>query len=160
MQSPRTRHWEAALRVVCYIKGCPGQGILLRASTDIQLHGYCDFDWASCPVTRRSITGYFVLLGSSPISRKTKKQHTVSRSSTEAEYCFLATLTCELKWLKGLLSSLGVSHTRLMHVYCDSQAAMDIATNPVFHERTKHIEVDCHLVRDAIQDGLLSTHYV
>lgn len=142
MQSPRTRHWEAGLRVVRYIKGRPGQGVLLRAHTAIPLIGYCDSDWDSCPVTRRSITGYFVLLGSSPISWKTKKQHTVSRSSAEAEYRSMTTLTCELKWLNGLLSSLGVSPTRPMRVYCDNQAVMHIATNPVFHGRTKHIEVD------------------
>lgn len=74
MQTPRTRHWEAALRVVHYLKGRPGQGIMLRADSDVKLIAYCDSNWASCPITRRSLTGYFVLLGSSLVSWKTKKQ--------------------------------------------------------------------------------------
>ena len=90
----------------------------------------------------------------------TKKQHTMSRSSAEAEYRSMATTTCELKWLKGLLSTLGVMHSNPMHLYCDSQTALHIAANLVFHERTKHIEVDCHFVRDEIQNGAIHTKYV
>ncbi|KAL2901568.1 Retrovirus-related Pol polyprotein from transposon RE1 [Bienertia sinuspersici] len=160
MQAPRTEHWDAALRVVRYLKGCPGQGILLRSDSDLQLVGWCDSDWASCPNTRRSLTGWLVSLGGSPISWKTKKQHTVSRSSAEAEYRSMASITCELKWLKGLLSCLGVPHLSPVSLFCDSQSALHIAQNPVFHERTKHIEVDCHYVRDAIQDGLIAPSYV
>ena len=160
MQQPRQEHWEAALRVVCYLKGSPRQGIFLHRDNDLKLYGWCDSDWASCPLTRRSLTGWFVFLGQSPISWKTKKQHTVSRSSAEAEYRSLATTTCELKWLKGVLSCLGVSHSPPMHVYCDSQAALHIAKNPVFHERTKHIEVDCHFVRDEIANGNIQPAYV
>ncbi|KAA3486405.1 Retrovirus-related Pol polyprotein from transposon TNT 1-94 [Gossypium australe] len=80
-------HWEVALSVVHYLKGSPGQGILLRANCDLRLYGYYDSNWGSCPLTQRSLTGYFVMLGTSPISWKTKKQHIVSRSSVEAEYC-------------------------------------------------------------------------
>ncbi|GKE13220.1 retrovirus-related pol polyprotein from transposon TNT 1-94 [Tanacetum coccineum] len=160
MQQPRVAYWEAALRVVRYLKGCPRQGILLHIDNDLQLYGWCDYDWAACPLTRRSLTGYFVQLGKSPISWKTKKQHTVSRSSAEAEYRSMATITCELKWLKALLLSLGVSHSRPMKLYCDSQAALHIAANPVFHERTKHIEVDCHFIRDEILRGTIRPTYV
>ena len=160
MQSPRVDHWEAALHVVRYLKGHPGQGILLRSDSDLCLHAWCDSDWASCPMTRRSLTGWFITLGQSPISWKTKKQHTVSRSSAEAEYRSMATTTSELKWLKSLLSSLGVKHSTPIKLHCDSQAALHIAANPVFHERTKHIEIDCHFVRDAILDGLIQPSYV
>ena len=100
------------------------------------------------------------MLGHSPISWKTKKQHTVSRSSAEAEYRSMATTTCELKWLKGLLMSLGVHHNTPMRLYCDSHAALHLAANPVFHERTKHIEVDCHFVRNEIQNDSISPSYV
>ncbi|KAM6584165.1 hypothetical protein CsatB_011167 [Cannabis sativa] len=160
MQEPRTEHWEAALRVVRYLKGTPGQGILLSAECDLTLQGWCDSDWAACPVTRRSLTGWLVFLGHSPVSWKTKKQHTVSRSSAEAEYRSMAAITCELKWLKGLLLSLGVNHPKAIKLFCDSQSALHIAKNPVFHERTKHIEVDCHFVRDAINEGLISPSHV
>jgi hypothetical protein len=160
MQQPKQEHWEAALRVVRYLKGNPGQGILLRHDSSLQLNGWCDSDWASCPLTRRSLTGWFILLGHSPISWKTKKQHTVSRSSAEAEYRSMATITSELKWLKSLLCSLGICHSQPMRISCDSQAALHMAKNPVFHERTKHIEVDCHFIRDEIVKDHIRPTYV
>ncbi|XP_021854883.2 uncharacterized mitochondrial protein AtMg00810-like [Spinacia oleracea] len=160
LQKPRVAHWEAAMRVVRYLKGTPGQGILLRADSDLTLQGWCDSDWAACPITRRSLSGWLVFLGQSPISWKTKKQHTVSRSSAEAEYRSMAALTCELKWLKGLLLSLGVHHSKAIPLFCDSQSALHIAKNPVFHERTKHIEIDCHFVQDAVTDEIIAPSYV
>nr|GEX09045.1 copia protein [Tanacetum cinerariifolium] len=135
------------------------EGILLRVDNDLRLYGYFDSDWASCPVTQRSLTGYFVLFGNSPIFWKTT-EHIVSRSSSEAEYKSMATTTCELKWLIGLLNSLGVAYPEPMRLFCDNQAALHIATNPVFHERTKHVEVDCHFVRDEIVSGNLAPSFV
>ena len=160
MHASKQEHWDVALLVVRYLKGSPGQGILLRSDAPLSLQGWCDSDWASCPTTRRSLTGLIVFLGGSPISWKTKKQHTVSRSSDEAEYRSMASLTCELKWLKGLLSSLVVVHSSPISLFCDSKSALHIAQNPVFHKRTTHIEVDCHYVRDAITDGLIASSHV
>ncbi|XP_061338519.1 uncharacterized mitochondrial protein AtMg00810-like [Gastrolobium bilobum] len=110
LQHPLQEHYDAALRVLRYIKGNPGQGLLLRSNCDLLLRAYCDSDWASCPITRRSITGYFVTLGDSPISWKSKKQHTISRSSAEAEYRSMAAATAEILWLKGFLKDIGVDH--------------------------------------------------
>ena len=160
LNEPKQEHWDGALRVVRYLKGTLGQGILLHSDSDLSLTGWCDSDWAACPLTRRSLTGWLVFLGQSSISWKTKKQHTVSRSSAEAEYWSMAAITCELKWLKGLLLSLGLHHLKAIPLFCDSQFALHIAQNPVFHERTKHIEVDCHFVRDAIRDGLIAPSYI
>ncbi|PNX88028.1 putative copia-type protein [Trifolium pratense] len=160
MHQPRQEHWEAALRVVRYLKGKPGQGILLNRNCDLKLTGWCDSDWASCPLSRKSLTGWIIHLGGSPISWKTKKQQTVSRSSAEAEYRSMAATVCELKWLKDILADLCVSHTQPMRLHCDSQSALHIAKNPVFHERTKHIEVDCHLIRDEILKGNIGPVYV
>jgi len=138
------------LRVVRYLKQSPGQGILLSSACDLRLHRWCDADWVGCPMTRRSLTEWFIFLGVSPIFWKTKKQHTVSRSSAEAEYRSMAMTACELEWLKGVLSGLGVPHTTPISVHCDSQATLHISHNPVFHEQTKHIEVDCRFARNPI----------
>ncbi|KAJ3699335.1 hypothetical protein LUZ61_003040 [Rhynchospora tenuis] len=159
MGEPLEVHYEAALRVMYYLKNNPGQGILLRTDSELQLNAYCDSDWASCPMTRRSVTGYFVMVGESPVSWKTKKQPTVSRSSAEAEYRSMANVVCELIWLKSFLQSLNIEHIKPMKLHCDSQAAIHIATNPVFHERTKHIELDCHFVRDQIKNGSVIAQY-
>ena len=103
MHQPGEEHWNEALQVVHYLKRNPGQGIFLSSANDLHLHGWCDSDWAGCPLTRRSLMAWFIQLGDSPISWKTKKQHVVSRSSAEAEYRSMAATTCELKWLKQVL---------------------------------------------------------
>jgi len=89
------------------------------------------------------------------ISWCAKKQQTVSRSSSEAEYKDLSTATCELQWLLHLSNNLHAISTRQPVLYCDSQSALHIASYPVFHERTKHLEIDCHLVREKVRDGTL-----
>jgi len=108
----------------------------------IQLKVYSDFDWATCPETCKSITGFSVYLGESLISWKSKKQQTISMNSSEAEYRALATTTCEIQWITYLLHDLGIQHLQPTFLYYDNQAAIQIANNQVFHECTKHIEID------------------
>jgi len=106
------------------------------------------------------LTGFLATLGGSPISWKTKKQGLVSRSSAEAEYRAMATVTSELILIKSLLAAMGVYHTSPMTLFCDNQAALHISKNPIFHDRTKHIEMDCHFVRERLVSGDLTTGYV
>lgn len=160
MQKPRQDHWDAALRTVRYITGSLSQGILLRADSDLSVTAFCDSDWNTCPLTRRSVSAYIVQLGHSPISWKTKKQKTVSMSSAEAEYRSMAFTLKELKWIKQLLAAFGVRHDQPMRLFCDSKSAIYIAANPVFHERTKHVESDCHFVRDAVIEKLITTEHI
>ncbi|XP_019264914.1 PREDICTED: uncharacterized protein LOC109242520 [Nicotiana attenuata] len=131
-------------------------GILFNKSSDFALHGYLDSDWATCPYSRKSVTGFFVFFGGSLVSWKSKKQSVVSLSSAEAEYRALSKLVAELTWLTRLLENLGVVGVTPVSVFCDNQSAQHIACNPVFHERTKHIWVDCHFVRGKLSEGLIA----
>ena len=101
-----------------------------------------------------------MFLGDALISWRSKKQDIVSRCSAKAKYRSMATTTCEVTWLLYLLRDLHVPHQILVLLYCDNQAALHISTNPVFYERSKHIEVDCHIVRNKILDGTIKTFYV
>ncbi|KAL0406498.1 UNVERIFIED_CONTAM: Retrovirus-related Pol polyprotein from transposon RE2 [Sesamum latifolium] len=157
---PCEGHWSAALHIVKYLKGSPSQGIFLPASNNLQLSAFCDADWAACPDSRRSLTGFCVFLGTAPISWKTKKQSTVSRSTVEAEYRSLAATVCELRWVSYILKDLGVDILTPIPLFCDNKAALHIMANPVFHERTKHIEIDCHIVRDAYKDGFILPSHI
>lgn len=151
LSCPRTDHLQAVYKVLRYLKQSPGQGILIPSSGSLQLTAFSDSDWGGCPNTRHSLTGFCIMLGSSLISWRCKKQHTVSRSSAEAEYRAMADTCCEVTWLLALLKDLHLPQKLPVPFYCDSKSALYIADNPVFHERTKHIEIDCHLVREKLQ---------
>jgi len=143
------------MRVLRYLKNSLGKGLFFPRDSAIQFLGFTDADWAGCLDSRRSISGQCFFLGKSLISWRTKKQLTVSRSSSEAEYRALAAATSELQWSLYLLQDLQLKTTKLPVLYCDNQSALHIAANPVFHERTKHLEIDCHLVRDKLQTGMM-----
>ena len=160
MSAPTDVHLTAAHRILRYVKNNPGQGLFYSTTSEPCLNAFADSDWATCPDSRRSITGYCVYLGTSLITWKSKKQDVVSRSSTEAEYRSMAHATCELLWLQQLLTSLHISVTTTAKLFCDNKSAMYIATNPVFHERTKHVEIDCHTVRDQVKKGFIRLMHV
>ncbi|KAL6321002.1 hypothetical protein AAG906_010811 [Vitis piasezkii] len=157
---PRKPHLDVVHHLLRYLKGASGQGLYFLTKGNLLLRGFCDANWARCSITRRSVTGYCIFLGGALISWKTKKQTTVSRSSVESEYRAMTSITCELTWLKYLLDDLKVEHSQPTKLFCDSKAALHIAVNPVYHERTKHIEIDCHVVREQIQLGAIVTAHV
>ena len=136
MHQPCKLHKEVALHVVCYLKNAPGQGLFFSSNSDFRLRAYCDSDWAGCPITRRSTTGYYhVFLFPSLVSWRSKLQKTMLLSSAEAEYRAMTGACCELTWLRYLLRDLGVLHPEPTLLYCDNKAALHIATNPVFISR-------------------------
>ncbi|KAL9245201.1 hypothetical protein vseg_018879 [Gypsophila vaccaria] len=160
LSSPRVPHFQAALHVIKYLKGTINLGLFYSADASLTLSVYSDADWGQCAFTSRSLSGYCVFLGSSLVSWKTKKQRTVSKSSAEAEYRSMSYTTSEIVWMKQLLADLGVSIPLPIPLYYDNKAAQHIAQNPVFHERTKHLDIDCHFVRDKLQDGLVIPQHV
>ncbi|RDY01363.1 Copia protein, partial [Mucuna pruriens] len=141
MQAPCVDHWTAVLRILRYIK-TPGQGLLYEDKGDNHILGFC------------------ISIGGNVVSWKSKKQNIVACSSAEAEYQAMALATCELIWLKQLIQKLKFADVQPMKLYCDNQAAIHIASNPVFHERTKHIEIDCHFVRKKLLAREISTEFV
>ncbi|TYK30390.1 putative mitochondrial protein [Cucumis melo var. makuwa] len=155
MAAPRTIHFTAVLRILRYIKGTLGHGLQFSSQSSLVLSGYSDADWAGDPTDRRSTTGYCFYLGDSLISWRSKKQSVVSRSSTESEYRALADTTAELLWLHWLLADMGVPQQGPTLLYCDNRSAIQIAHNDVFHERTKHIENDCHFIRHHLLSNTL-----
>lgn len=150
VSDPRQNHWNAAMRVLRYLKATLGQGILLPKGNETDLIAYSDSDWLGCPFSRRSRTGYVLLLGGAPISWKSNKQSVVSRSSAEAEYRAMATTVSEILWTHWLLTEFDVEFHSPIPLLCDNNSACHIAHNPVFHERTKHVEMDCYFVRERV----------
>ncbi|KAJ9547665.1 hypothetical protein OSB04_020208 [Centaurea solstitialis] len=139
MHDPRLPHLNALKRILRYLKGTLSHGLHIKASVVDRLVAYSDADWAGCPNTRRSTSGFCVYLGDNLVSWSSKRQHVVSRSSAEAEYRGIANLCCPL--------------SRATVVFCDNVSAMYLASNPVQHQRTKHVEIDLHFVRERVAIG-------
>ncbi|MCO5563124.1 hypothetical protein L7F22_016760 [Adiantum nelumboides] len=141
MQAPKVSHWIAAKRVLRYLKGTPSLGILYGGDM-INIHGYSDSDYTANLVDRKSISGNAFFLDTGAISWSSKKQNTISLSSTEAEYKSLTTSACESIWLQRCLQELGFyASGQPTPILCDNTSAEALANNPVMHQRTKHIEV-------------------
>ncbi|KAG7557416.1 Zinc finger CCHC-type superfamily [Arabidopsis suecica] len=153
-------HLKAVYKVLHYIKGTIGQGLFYSAKSEMQIQLFADADHSSCLDTRRSTSGYCLFLGSSLISWKSKKQQITAKSSAEAEYRSLSFSTDELVWLTHFLQELRIPLVKPSLVFCDSTAAIHIANNQVFHERTKHMERDCHSVRERLVAGLFKLLHI
>ncbi|XP_019253824.1 PREDICTED: uncharacterized protein LOC109232511 [Nicotiana attenuata] len=160
VQDPREPHLKASYHLLRHLKADPGLRVFFSKNVYYTVRACCDFDWASCPDSRKSVNRYIVLLGDSPISWKSKKHETIYLSLAEAEYRSIRKVVGELVWLQRLLEVLTVPFPSPIVVFCDNQSALHIARNPVFYEPTKHIEVDCHFVRNKLREWLISLHHI
>lgn len=126
----------------------------------VHVNAYCDADWAGEVIQRRSTTGFVIYLGLCPVSWQSKKQGTVSRSSTESEYRSLANTAAEISWVRHLLCDLKVKIPQAPLLKCDNLSALALASNPVFHSKIKHLDNDFHFVRERVQRRDLCLQYV
>ncbi|PKU75315.1 Retrovirus-related Pol polyprotein from transposon TNT 1-94 [Dendrobium catenatum] len=152
MHDPAAIHTYMLKRLLRYIKGTIDLGIPITRSTLI-LRTFSDADWAADPISRKSISGFCTFLGDTLVSWTVKKQTTVSISSTESEYRALAAATADTIWIKRLLSDFSVQHGTPIDIFCDNTSAIALANNPIFHARTKHIEINQRFIRDHIQQN-------
>ncbi|GJV28254.1 ribonuclease H-like domain-containing protein [Tanacetum coccineum] len=140
-------------RILRYVRGTLDYGLQLYSSSTSSLVAYSDADWAGCPTTRRSTSGYCIFLGNNLLSWSSKRQFTLSRSSAEAEYIGVANAVAETCWLRNLLRELYTPLSTATIVYCDNVSVFYLSSNPVQHQRTKHIEIDILFVRDLVTTG-------
>ena len=160
LSQPTEVHWEAVKRILRYVKGTLSTGLQFRRSASTAISIFTDADWAGCVDDRRSTGGFAVFVGPNLVSWSSKKQPTVSRSSTEAEYKALANGAAEAIWVESLLKELGVMQQRTPVLWCDNLGATYLTANPVFHARTKHIEIDFHFVRERVAAGVLQVKFI
>ncbi|OWB64646.1 hypothetical protein B5S29_g5835 [[Candida] boidinii] len=160
IKDPKDIHMKAAKQVLRYVKGTLDAGLVYRSIGSFQLIGYCDADWANDKSDRASNTGYVFKLSDGPISWRSKKQATVAQSSTEAEYLALGDAVRELLWLRQLLNQLPVNTTGTPLLYEDNNGCILLASHPVFHSRTKHIDVRHHFLREHLAAGSFNLVHV
>ncbi|XP_019186526.1 PREDICTED: uncharacterized protein LOC109181228 [Ipomoea nil] len=160
MHTPTIDHWGLLKRVLRYIREMQDHGLRLSASSSSDIHAFSNSDWAGCPIDRKSTSGYAVFIGSNLISWVSRKQRTVARSSTEAEYKGLADVSVEVTWVVSLLRELGLHSGRPATLWCDNFGATYLCANHVFHARTKHVEIDFHFVRDKVASGEFLVNFV
>lgn len=159
MHSPTTADFGFLKRILRYLKGTQTLGLNIQMGEQLQLSAYCDTDWAGCKETRRSTTGFSTLLGPNFISWSAKRQATVSRSSTEAEYRALGATAHEIAWISFLLCDLGIAQPQSTLLLCDNVSAVYLSANPALHKRSKHFDTD-YYIREQVALGLIETRHI
>ncbi|WJZ84042.1 hypothetical protein VitviT2T_003670 [Vitis vinifera] len=160
MHDPREPHLQAAYRVLRYLKDNLEKGILLKKNNTLALKAYIDADNAGSPVDRRSTAGYCTFLGGNLVTWRSKKQNMIARSSAESEFRGIAQGLCELLWLKIILDELRIKWDDPIKLYCDNKSTINIAHDPIQHDRTNHIEIDRHFIKEKFEEGVVCMSYV
>lgn len=160
MHNPSEDHMDAALRILRYLKSAPGKGIMFSKNNHLSIEGYTDADWAASVSDRKSTSGYFTFVGGNLVTWRSKKQKVVALSSAEAEFRAMSKGLCELLWLKKLMDEIGYPTCSAMNMFCDNKAAISIARNPVQHDRTKHVEIDRHFIKQKLDENVVLFPFV
>jgi hypothetical protein len=160
MHDTREPYLTVMKHILRYLQETPDYSLLLHRSSSSDLVVYTNADWAGCPDTRRSMSGYAVFLGDNLVSWSAKRQTVISRSSAEAEYRAVANGVAEATWLRQLLHELQTLPSRCTLVYCDNISVVYLSTNPVQHQHTKHVEIDPHFVQEKVAIGQVRVLHV
>ncbi|KZV22301.1 Cysteine-rich RLK (receptor-like protein kinase) 8 [Dorcoceras hygrometricum] len=160
MHSPCQGHLDAVYRILRYLKLTPGRGLFFAKTDDRSVSAFTDADWAGSISDRRSTSGYCTMVWGNLVTWRSKKQSVVARSSAEAEYRAMAHGLCELIWIRRVLQELKMDVPHPMQLFCDNKSTISIAHNPVHHDRTKHVEVDRHFIKEKLDAGLIIIHYI
>ena len=160
MQNPQESHLQAAKHILRYIRRYPDFGLFFQQGEENRLCGYTDADYGQDIDDRISVGAYIFFLGNSPISWNSKKQSSTSRSSCESEYRALAQCACEAIWIRRLLKELRFLDDKPTQLYCDNQSSIKLSYNPVFHEKSKHFEIDYHFTRQKVENNTIKVEFV
>ncbi|KAH9762092.1 retrovirus-related pol polyprotein from transposon RE1 [Citrus sinensis] len=160
LSSSTVTHWQACKRILRYLKGTVSLGLQFYNHGSLHVDCFSDADWAGDRDDRRSVAGYCVYMGPNLVSWCSKKQAVVSRSSAESEYQALAMAAAEVLWIRSLLTEIGLTLSSIPIIWCDNQSAAALASNPKFHSRTKHIELDVHFIREKVAAQCLKVQYI
>ena len=158
--APTLQHVMACKRVLRYLKETADHGLKFSAGGEMKITGFTDADWACDVDDRKSIGAYCIYFGNNLISWSSKKQAVVTRSSAESEYRALASASAEITWIQSLFNEISIKYTSLPTIWCDNISATELAKNPVYHSRTKHIEMDMHFIRDKVLAKELEINYI
>lgn len=159
MHCPSEDHMDAIIRIIRYLKSFLGKGLMFLKNDHLRVEGYTDADWVGNIKDQKSTSGYFTFIGNL-VMWKSKKQKVVALSSAKAEFRGIAKGLCEFLWLKKLLTKIDFGPTSEMDLLCNNKAAIDISQNPIQHDRTKHVKVDRHLVKQNLEGKIIRFPFV
>jgi hypothetical protein len=157
---PKCVHLVVSKHVMRYLKGTMDYGLSYDGDHDFTLSGYTNADWVGSIADRKITSGFCFSLGSDMISRQSRKQSSISLSTTEAEYIAACSTSCKAIWIRKLLTGLFDLEMRATTILCDNQSCIKITENLVFHDRLKHIEILYHFICDMVHRGALKLQYI
>ncbi|KGQ02249.1 Retrovirus-related Pol polyprotein from transposon TNT 1-94 [Beauveria bassiana D1-5] len=160
--NPNQQHMKAVDRIFTYLRKDPGKGIVYSSKHGLQLRGFVDSDFAGCEDSRRSTTGWVFTLAGGPVSWSSQRQKTVATSTMDAEYNAAAEAAKEAVWIRNFINDLRIPgvHIDTVPLYIDNNSALKLTRNPEFHNRSKHIDVKHHFVREKVEEGVINTQRV
>ena len=157
--NPKESHLIAVKRIFKYLKGTPNLGIWYPKGTCFDLIGYTDSDFARCKIDRKSTSGSCQFLRRRLVSWHSKKQHSVSNSTAEAEYIAAGSCCAQILWIRNQLRDYGLLLNKIP-IFYNNTSAIAISNNPVQHSRTKHIDIMYHFIREHVMNGIVELHFV